>query len=81
MAKAKIEKVVIAIGKKKIDLTTEEAQQLKEALDELFGANIVTYPITVPYRPWYWEPPQPVWTSDTIMCQYSGSSNTLDIKA
>ena len=39
-----IEKIVIKIGDKKIKLTVEEALQLKEELNAMYGNECVYYP-------------------------------------
>ena len=58
---AKIEQIKIKLGKRSIDLTKEEAVELREVLDELFpGRGLDVAPIILPVieRP-YW--PRP-WT-------------------
>lgn len=60
--KVEISKINIKIGDKEIPLTLEEAQELRQILDETFGQKMVVYPsppiyIERPYpRPWrYWD--------------------------
>jgi len=61
MKKAEISKIVIDVGGKKIELTKQQAEQMKEVLDELFGVKVVerhhhhNYPIGIPY--WRWDKP------------------------
>ena len=73
-----IKSVKLDLGSKEDDLTMEQAQQLKDALDELFGAEIVkTEPqyVPMPYpqpypvypRPWYWEYPTVTWETGTAV--------------
>lgn len=40
---AKIEKITLTIGRKTVELTVDEAKQLKGILAELFGADKVEY--------------------------------------
>lgn len=59
--KVEISKINIRIGDKEIPLTLEEAQELRQILDETFGQKTVFYPSTPIYierpRPWrYWKP-------------------------
>jgi hypothetical protein len=62
---------VLDLGTKEITLTCEQAQKLKEALDELFGKGIVRevhhhdYPHWYFYQPVY-ETPKPQWFPYTI---------------
>ena len=39
-------KVVLSIGKKEIELTVEEARQLKDSLDQIFGKEVIEETIT-----------------------------------
>ena len=50
----KLEKIVIAIGKKRLELNREEAKELKKVLEELFGfKEAQRQTIGVPYvYPW-----------------------------
>lgn len=59
-----IKKIELKLGGKTITLTPEEAKQLKVALNELFGREVVKEIHHHDYPPyWYWQ--QPVWTSQT----------------
>jgi hypothetical protein len=61
-----ISKVNIKIGKKEIELSVEEAKELKEILNETFGEKGVVYipqPYPVYERPWRWRYwGEPTWT-------------------
>jgi len=83
--KARVSKVTIKLGKKEVDLSLEEAKDLHEALEKMFGKEVITipqpYPIyPEPVRP-YWERypwyPQPlvVWTSDNANAQVTYASS------
>jgi hypothetical protein len=59
---AKIKKIVLEIGDKKVELSVKEAKELKEILCDLFGARENRYypyyyyvPQWYPYRYWYTE--------------------------
>lgn len=75
---AKIEKICLEVGGKKIELSLKEAKQLKEILLELFPENqfkqVLPSPIIIQesspiiiedrrHKPWY--PHSPIWYSDT----------------
>lgn len=55
---AKISKIVIELGRKEIELTTEQAEKLFDALNEMFGKKVVERIVErdryVPYYPWRW---------------------------
>jgi hypothetical protein len=57
----KIESVKIKIGKNELELSIEEARQLKKELDEVLGKEIVTKEY-VPYYPYWYVYPQPYTT-------------------
>jgi hypothetical protein len=71
-----IKKVVIRMGKKDVDLTLEEARELKDALAAFFPSSIpISYPIIIerdPYwaRRWW----QPYYTSGTTSGMYMSGS-------
>lgn len=53
----RLEKLVITIGKKSIELTLEEARAVKKVLDDLLEKQTektvwITYPYTYPYYPY-----------------------------
>lgn len=73
-----IKKLVIKMGDKEVSITMDEAKKLKEALEELFGKQIMTTTIMeehhhhhdhYPTRPFY--PYQPYWvyTDTKYLCQ------------
>lgn len=77
-----IKKIELDLGDKVVSLTPEQAKNLKDALDDLFGKTVVreiihdTYPITYPlvpdpypYRPYYWEWYQPY----QVTCDIAGN--------
>lgn len=70
--KVRISKINIKIGDKEISLSLDEAQELRQILDETFGKRVI-YPyqpliIERPVvRPWQW------WESPTITCGTSGN--------
>ena len=53
---AEIKKVTIQIGSKEIELTVEEAKELRAALGELFQKEVVKEVIH-DYHPWRWQGP------------------------
>lgn len=71
-----VSSVTIKIGGRELNLTVEEAQKLKRALEELFGRNVVKEVIHKhdyigSARPWKW------WYADKTYC----SSSTDDFVA
>ena len=65
MKKVSIEKITIKIGNQTLELTPDEAKELKFQLDGFIGIKeyIPYYPITIPYvepQPYY-----PTWTTTT----------------
>jgi len=62
MKKVQIKSVEIEVGKKKFNLTVEEAKKLKNVLDELFGKEIIKEVKEIHHHdghshPWYWNYP------------------------
>jgi hypothetical protein len=63
-----IKKIELDLGGKTVELTPQQAQNLKEALDDLFGKEIVVQreyvqpfqplPYVYPYPIWEWRPPR-----------------------
>lgn len=51
---ATIERMILDVGGKKIELTTDQAKKLHAALDELFGAKDCPSPIYIERDPWRW---------------------------
>jgi hypothetical protein len=68
MAKSKVSFIELVVGGKKIRLSIEEAQELHQSLDALFGKTI-QYIQT--YRKPYWE-----WTWTYPDWSYSGTTST-----
>ena len=77
---AKIDKIVLKIGKQSIELSPEEAKELASILHELYGKKHagffpIPYPIPQPYpspipapvwpRPWKYYEWKPGWTTDS----------------
>jgi hypothetical protein len=62
--KVEISKIVIKIGEKEATLSLEEAKQLRDVLDGLFGDRSWIY--YVPYAP-YIPNPNPYWTVTTTI--------------
>lgn len=59
-----VEKVVVAIGRREIILTTDEAKQLKDALNELFGKAITAEEHHHHHHyPWYYSYPKVEWST------------------
>jgi len=83
-----IKKIVLDLGKKEITLTCKQAKQLKEALDELFGKEIVREVHHDRY-PWHWYyhnpwPDRVYCDGTTITCSTGATmtnSGTLKITA
>lgn len=85
-----IKKIELDLGGKVVSLTPEQAKNLKEALDELFGKEVireyfpivkekeyVPVPYPAPYRPtpyYYWEW-QP-YLFDRVTCESVGNLTT-----
>lgn len=91
--KVEIKKITLKLGKREVTLSIEEAKNLKEALEELFGKSIVSeehhhhhhdhsYPY-YPYRWWWCQGTNldnhQVYCIDnnTLTCDMDMSSNTL----
>jgi hypothetical protein len=85
-----IKKIELDLGGKKVSLTPEQAKNLKAALDELFGKQVVrevhehhhhdyTYPITYP-RPycWEWQPYRITCTDYDTAGNYSIAGTSFD---
>jgi len=63
-----IKELKLQLGEKKeVVLTVDEAKKLKEALDELFGKEVVKeVSIPYPYPVWqWWYPLYPAWSIST----------------
>ena len=50
-----IKKIVLDLGKKQVELTPEQARKLKDALDEMFGKEVIKEVCHHNY--WRWYPP------------------------
>lgn len=77
MGKVAINKIVIEIGKRKIELTKNQAKEMKEVLDELFGEKVVVdkeyhYHGYRDYYP-YWK-----WDGHAVLCSDNSAKLTLD---
>lgn len=81
-----VKKVVVQLGKKELILDIEDALQLRDVLNDLFGKAVVEhhhhgYPYPVPAP--YWNQPLITWTSaggngfkyadGTVLCSTHGS--------
>ena len=78
---AKIEKIILKVSGKEIELSVDEAKQLKELLGEMFDKgkdNTVYIPITTPYiyRERYYPEP-PYYPYVTWSCNTDGNCVTL----
>ena len=75
---AKIEKIVLKLGAKKIELSPEEAKELKSILEELFGKDKVQYvpqPYPVYPSPWrYHSWGTPTWDTFGTTVTYSSTN-------
>ena len=75
MKKTAIKKMIIELNGKDVELTMEQARELKAALDELFGEKVREVRIPEPYpvyrRPYIWPWREPYW-----LCA-SGTKATL----
>jgi hypothetical protein len=70
----KVEKVVLEVNDKKIELSLEEAESLFKVLGDLFKKEIVYVPksrpvVPIPYYPWY-----PSWTDTTYIISTTDNS-------
>jgi hypothetical protein len=85
VSKVKINKIVIEIGNQKISLSPEEAKELREVLNDLYGYPKKEYeilpifpePYTAPRKQW-WED-QPLWFDSSPKITYT-DDNTAHIK-
>lgn len=83
--KTRITKVVLDLGSRQIELTTDEARELFESLSEFFGEKQTTIPYPVyierPTRRW-WTYPQPYWstTIGSSTSAFSLKDSTLTYK-
>ena len=82
---AKIDKIILDISGKKVELTEKQAKELKDVLSDMFGGKEyipVTAP-SVPYpTPWRYPEPwkydhwsQPIWDNGRITCCSIGEEN------
>lgn len=84
----KIEKIILKIGTKELELGPEEVKELKEALDKMFRDEKIIYRY-YPYYPGYYYAPYPdpngTWPPDQTFTVASGNatvgSTTLDTGA
>ena len=86
-----IKKIILDLGGKEVELTTGQAKKLKEALDEMFGKEIVKEIHHYDYWQWYpyklCEPNKPYWetyvysptTCGTIV-SYNANDSAMTLK-
>jgi hypothetical protein len=82
-----IEKIEVDLDGKSITLTPKQAENLKDALDDLFGVTVikttekeyVPIPNAYPWTPWYWhwEREYPYTTTAGVTCSYTSDDCTL----
>ena len=79
---AEIKSIRIKMGKREVELPISEARELKEALDELFGKEIVREVIGVARHPWYWERAIPMYqpTTPTWCASYDSNTSILNVQ-
>ena len=75
-----VEKIVLKIGKKTLEMTADEVKSLKEALDKMFGSEKIVYRYW-PNYPWtYTYSNGNDWTvastDDTVRIYSNSSTNT-----
>jgi hypothetical protein len=75
--KVSIERINLRIGKKDIPLTLDEARDLKDALEDLFGH--VTYYPTYPVYPYTWHYHGPYWASTYSTSGTVNGNSTLTL--
>ena len=75
-----IEKLILDVGGKKVELTVDQAKRLHGALAEMFGAKVEKhehhhhdhdYPWTWPYR-------RLIWSSDSIKATFDAGTKTVN---
>lgn len=87
MKKTTVKKLTIELGGQDVELTMEQARELKSALDELFGERVHEVRIAEPYpvyprHPYRWPWYQPSWIcSSGSKVTLSDSSVRLQLKA
>lgn len=59
---AEITKVTLKLGKREIEMTVEEARNLKAALENLFGKDVVREVVRDGCNHWHWNPLTPIYT-------------------
>ena len=65
--KAEIQKIVLDLGGKEINLSPEQAKKLHGLLDEMYGHQSVSYPVYIDrWHDWHWNWPQTQWYGTTI---------------
>lgn len=76
---ARIDKIILDISGKKVELTEKQAKELKDVLADMFGGKeYVPYPTYPPTRPWdydHWR--RPIWyagTSSYTICSTTGDN-------
>ena len=73
--KVTISRINIRIGDKEIPLTLDEAQELRQILDETFGQKTVFYPL------WWERPYIRHWEAPTITCSSDSTIMTLALSS
>ena len=82
--KAEIKTIILSLGNKDVELTTEQAKQLHGLLDELFGRATVSvpcpYPVYIRGERWWWDYPSPTWSgSGSGTVTYSESAMCVSV--
>jgi len=61
---SEIKKIVLSVGDKEIELTPDEAKELRKILGDLFGEKETTViPVPYPVQPYY---PWTIWGTGTL---------------
>jgi len=71
---SEIKKIVLEIGDKEIELTPDEAKELKDVLNNLFGEKDIVYipkpyPVYHPYPHWWVRYPDRIGDEIKIKCK------------
>ena len=80
-----IKKIELDLGGKKVELTPTQAKNLKEALDELFGKEVIREVVRdpMPYIPYYpyprWEWQPNLWWGQTWASGQAGNTSDYNL--
>ena len=76
-----IKSINLKIGKQNIDLTVEQAQELKEALNELFGQKYIQEKVIHHHDYWHWQWPYgtPTYRSEVYSDQTLKFGDTIAV--